>query len=253
MRQYRYDNTFEGLLTLVFDAYSRKIFPVKILRPEDDCLFEDEVYTVVTAEDRAQRVWTGLQKKISKDACQMCYAVFLSELPDVELLLLRYMQKAFAAQQSIEVDFGDADVLECSKIYRKVMREAERMRMFVRFQKTADGIFFAPIEPKYNVLPLAIAHFEDRFADQQWIIYDVKRQFGFYYNLHKTEEITFDKLDIDLSTGKLNDAQAAMDELLFQQLWQNYFKSICIKERTNLKLHRQHLPKRFWKFLPEKR
>ncbi len=249
---YRYDNTFEGLLTLVFDAYSRKAFPTKIIGKDEVSLFENETYTVVTDSNRAKRVWDGLHKKISKEACQMCYVVFLSELPERELLLFRYMQKAFASQSSIEVNFGDVDVLECSKIYKKVMREAERMRMFVRFQKTADGMFFAPIEPQYNVLPLAIAHFEDRFADQQWIIYDVKRCYGYFYDLQKTEEVTFDQLNIDLETGQLNDALAAADEKLFQKLWQQYFKSICIKERINPKLHQQHLPKRFWKYLPEK-
>ncbi len=249
---FRYDNTFDGLLTLVFDAYSRKSFPDSILGSDAQSLFEEEAYHVVTDPARAQRVWDGLHKKISAEACQMCFAVFLSELPGREALLLRYIRKAFASPVSIEVNFGDPDVLECAKIYRKVMREAERMRMFVRFQKTADGIFFAPIEPKYNALPLTIDHFEDRFADQQWIIYDVKRRYGYFYDLHKTEEVSFEHLDIDLETGKLNDEQAAADELIFQELWQRYFKSICIKERINPKLHMQHLPKRFWKYLPEK-
>ncbi|MFR1242295.1 MAG: DUF4130 domain-containing protein, partial [Butyricimonas faecihominis] len=43
------------------------------------------------------------------------------------------------------------------------------------------------------------------------------------------------------------------DEKLFQKLWQTYFKAITIKERLNPKLHRQNLPARFWKYLPEKK
>ena len=31
-----------------------------------------------------------------------------------------------------------------------------------------------------------------------------------------------------------------------------YFKTIAIKERINPKLHRQHLPVRFWKYMTEK-
>ena len=42
------------------------------------------------------------------------------------------------------------------------------------------------------------------------------------------------------------------DEKLFQQMWKTYFKSIAIKERLNPKLHRQHMPARFWKYMPEK-
>jgi len=35
-------------------------------------------------------------------------------------------------------------------------------------------------------------------------------------------------------------------------MWKEYFKTIAIKERINPKLHRQHLPVRFWKYMTEK-
>jgi probable DNA metabolism protein len=252
MHLYRYDNTFEGFLTLVFDAYARRAFPDRIVREDDHLLFDTDAHTVVTDSMRAQRVWTGLRKALSPAACSTLPVVFLSELPGVEMLLFRYIRRAFADSRSPELDFGDPDVLEISKIYKKVTREAEHIRMFVRFQKTADGIFFAPVEPRCNVLPLVAGFFTDRFADQPWIVYDIRRHYGLYYDLHDTTEITFNNLDFDLATGKLHDRQAAEDEKYFQQLWESYFKSISIKERANPRLHRQLLPKRFWKFLPEK-
>jgi probable DNA metabolism protein len=132
------------------------------------------------------------------------------------------------------------------------MRESEQVRQFVRFQKTADGIYFACIEPIYNVLPCNADFFADRFADQTWIIYDVKRKYALYYDLHKTEIVKFDNLQIDTATGRLSPEQADAGEIDFQQLWQQYLKDITIKERINLKLQRQHMPKRFWKYLPEK-
>ncbi len=253
MNYYLYDKTFEGLLSLVFDAYDNKVFPDKILSELDVLpFFSDTIFRVKTDSEKAQRVWVGLKKKISAEALRQLPVVYMSELHEADMLIFRYVCKAFAGKQSIEVNFGDDDVLQMQKIYRKVSREAERMRMFVRFQKTADGIFFAPFEPKYNVLPLVSDFFEERFADQPFIIYDIKRRYGLYYDLQKTVEVNFDKLDFDFTTGKLNDAQAAEDEKIFQQLWKGYFKAIAIKERVNPKLHRQMLPKRFWKFLPEK-
>jgi len=42
------------------------------------------------------------------------------------------------------------------------------------------------------------------------------------------------------------------DESLYQELWQVYFKSVNIAARKNMKLHIQHMPKRYWKFLTEK-
>jgi probable DNA metabolism protein len=41
-------------------------------------------------------------------------------------------------------------------------------------------------------------------------------------------------------------------EELYQRLWQQYFTSVNIAARKNTKLHIQHMPKRYWKFLPEK-
>jgi len=52
--------------------------------------------------------------------------------------------------------------------------------------------------------------------------------------------------------GKLNEKLMAEDEKQFQELWKGYFNSMTIKERINPKLHRQNLPKRYWKYLTEK-
>lgn len=41
------------------------------------------------------------------------------------------------------------------------------------------------------------------------------------------------------------------DELDWQKLWNVYFKSIEIRERSNPRLQRQHLPVRYWKYLTE--
>ena len=58
-----------------------------------------------------------------------------------------------------------------------------------RIQKAADGTFFAAFEPQYNALPLTVHHFKDRFADLKWIIYDMKRRYGFYYDLQEVTTI----------------------------------------------------------------
>ncbi|KAA6325903.1 hypothetical protein EZS27_024933 [termite gut metagenome] len=155
--------------------------------------------------------------------------------------------------QRIELNFGDSDVLAISKIWKKVDWERIRITQFVRLQKTIDGIFFAAIEPVHNALPLTISHFRNRFSDQPWLIYDLKRQYGYYYNLQTVTEITFEEKATHLVTGKLDREIADKNEYFFQQLWKGYFKSIAIKERINPKLHRQNMPVRYWKHLTEKK
>ena len=248
---FTYDGTFEGLLTCVFEAFEKKQFPQQISKQEIVALFAENIH-VVTDDQKANRVLTGLRKKISKYAFQMLCTCWLSEQEGIEMLLFNYICKSFRAEKSIELNFADSDVLELSKIYKKVGREAERMRQFVRFQKTTDETFFAAIKPLYNVLPMVADHFEDRFADQQWVIYDIQRQYALYYNLKKTEIVYFDDLKIDFQTGKLHANLLAENELYFQSGWKDYLHSISIKERKNLRLQRQFMPKRFWKYLTEK-
>ncbi len=248
-----YDKTFEGFLTLVFESYELKIFPDQILgEKESQSFLFKENHKVICNDAKAKRVWDGLTKKISAQSCQMIYKAFLSELKDIELLILRYIKEIFASKVNVELNFGNKYVLELFDICKKVEREAHRIPMFVRFQKTADEIYYASFDPQYNVLPLMIEHFEKRFADQKWVIYDTRRNFGFYYDLRTTEEVTFTNNAVNPANGKINSDLLDKDELLFQDLWKAYFKSMCIKERINPKLHKQLLPRRFWKYLIEK-
>lgn len=65
MTLFIYDKTLDGLLTAVFDAYYRKTFPDVLLTDGEALpLFYDEVFTVITDDEKAGRVWRGLQKNI---------------------------------------------------------------------------------------------------------------------------------------------------------------------------------------------
>ncbi|MOA34861.1 hypothetical protein D3C78_1562730 [compost metagenome] len=125
------------------------------------------------------------------------------------------------------------------------------MEAFIRFQHSEDGIFYCGIDPDFNVLPLIMNHFRDRYADQKWIIYDLNRHYGLYYDLYRVEEV---RLNLDkekrLQTPTAN-IQAG-NEKLYATLWRDYFKSTNIAARKNTKLHVQHVPKRYWKYLTEK-
>lgn len=255
MRIFQYDKTFEGILTCVFDAYVRKAFPDCLLAEEEPLpLFYDDLFHSVSDPEKARRVWRGLQRKLSPSAMHELAVCWLADTcPHVDELLFRYMRKALDAPRGVELDFGDADVLELSKLYKQVTGERMRLVQFARFQKTADGTYFAPFEPLYDVLPLAVEHFADRFADQKWLVYDMKRGYGFYYDLQRTRKVSFEQLPEQMEGGFLADELLSEDEKMFQQLWQSYFQATCIRERLNPRKHRQDMPVRYWKYLTEKR
>ena len=226
-----FDQSFDGLLTAVFDAYLRRVFPDRVL-PEGTPLplFCDDVHRVVTDEAKAGRVWKGLQKRLSPSALSCLAQTWLAEEEDTPTLLFRYIRKAVDAPRSIETNFADPDVLALTQN-------------------------FAAVEPEKNALPLTVGHFKDRFADQRWIIYDLRRGYGYYYDLQKVREITFDQDGRQtgaLVSGRLDDQQMATDERLFQQLWKTYFKAISIRERLNPRKQRNDMPVRYWKHLTEK-
>jgi probable DNA metabolism protein len=255
---FRYDKSFDGLLSTVFEAYSHKCFPEMLLDMNEPApLFSDEQLTVETDERKSTRVWEGLRKRLSSTALSLLTWCWLSDIDGVDTLLFRYIRKAIDSPTSIETNFADDDVLTLSKIWKKVSWERLRIMQFLRFQKAADGTYFAAIEPRHNALPLTIGHFADRFSDQRWLIYDIKRRYGFYHDNGKVEQVTFDNEVNDglvhLTTGWLDEDLIAEDELMWQRLWQTYFKSVAIKERLNPRKHRQDMPIRYWKYLTEKR
>ena len=99
---FEYDKTFEGLLTVVFDAYSRKSFPDALVEKGDQLpLFHDLLVHSVTDEKKAQRVWNGLEKKLSNGALRALTWCWLSELPEVDMLLFRYIRKAIDVPRSM--------------------------------------------------------------------------------------------------------------------------------------------------------
>jgi len=256
---YQHDNTLDGILTAVFDAYSAHQHPDKLIGPGRALpLFCDETHQVVTADNRAQRVWAGLEKRLSKDALRMITISYMSELPELDDHLFHYIYKVFQLPEgarSIERNMSDPDVLAVYNISRKVTHEALRMKQFVRFQKAKDGTYLSVVHPDHNVLPLVIDHFADRFRDQTWMIYDAKRKYGYYSDQQEVTRITFEdeeSLPFDFKTGKLNQDVLSEDDRLFQELWRTYFKAICIRERINPKKQLSDMPRRYWKYMTEK-
>ncbi|MFD0793810.1 TIGR03915 family putative DNA repair protein [Mucilaginibacter litoreus] len=246
-----YDGTFEGLLTAVFEIYEHKLGLVKLHQSKEleGALFGNTIY-VVTDEARANRVLKGLKLRVSSIGVQRLYAAHLAEIAGEDNTLLGFIRYAFDSQQNIEEDYGNRYVLRISELVRMVRREKHRMEAFIRFQKLKDETFYAGIEPDFNVLPLLIRHFKSRYADQKWIIYDIRRKYGIYYDLHDTQFVTFD-FEAQLKAADVVTAYTN-DERIYQQLWQNYFKSVNIPSRKNTKLHVRHIPKRYWKHLTEK-
>lgn len=249
---YLIDGSLESLLCAVFEWFERK--PGKIMLQLEDHHQPNAftpVFHVYKDQKKADRVWKGLQKKLDKGWMRRFYCTFLSESAQAYNSLFEFTCYIFLNPSGSEANYGNAHVLAVAQTARKVEREKHRMEAFIRFQHSADGIFYCGIDPDFNVLPLIMNHFEKRYADQQWIIYDLKRHYGLYYDLQKVEEVNLnaeEEKNLQKTTGELQDGK----ESLYATLWKDYFNSTNIAARKNTKLHVQHVPKRYWKYLTEK-
>jgi probable DNA metabolism protein len=235
------------------EVWNRKKWPARIVPSTVSPGLFEETIEVVTADNRSQRVWKGIERVGGRRLCQRFLHVFLSGEEGVEDLLLFLLQQLFNYQKNIVNDLSIAEVLRFTQLERKVLREVHRLYMFLRFEQTADGTWFAPVGPKYDVLPMTIHHFKSRFADQSWLIYDMHRDYGFCYDTRTVEEVTIDQPAFDRKSGCIPSDLKSSDEQQWQELWRDYFKHIAIKERTNPRLQMQFMPKRFWKYLTEKK
>lgn len=247
-----YDGTFNGILTCIFLSYEEKLQVVRINPPgmANEELFCESL-EVITDKPKADRVWKAFKKITSAYGAKNIYFAYLSEEPGIELKILKYFQHTFQQKRNIDGDYANPHVLKIAQTAKKVSREKHRMEAFVRFQLTKDHIYFATIEPDFNVLPLIKQHFTMRYRDQEWIIYDLKRKYGLYYNLHTTDFINID-FSQNLGFSEENDYLFEVGEKDFQKLWKKYFEATTIKSRINTRLHYQHVPRRYWKYLIEK-
>jgi probable DNA metabolism protein len=250
---YAYDGSFEGLLSVLFSIYDRKSAPNSIqpLGAVQGGLFARPV-EVATDEATAARVWKGLLQYMDAEARTRLFHTFLSEQPDRELVIFRYADLAMRAGRDISQHYADDNVRRVQRLAQQMYREKHRMEAFVRFEKTQDGLFHATIEPDFDVLPLIAAHFTKRYADQRWLIYDRRRHYGLYYDLHRTDIVQFDAGTASQRSTAVSATVLDEREPLYKLLWQAYFDHVNIPERKNLKLHRRHMPLRYWKYLSEK-
>ena len=254
MLVYTFDRTMDGVLTAVFDAYALRQQPEELVGEGSVLpLFCEEVHSVQTADDKAQRVWRGLEKKLSKEALRMLTVAWLSESEELYTPMFHYIYKVFKGTN--ERNFSDPDVLYVTNTARRVAHEQLRMKQFMRFQKAKDGTYLGVVSPDNDVLPLVIGHFQDRFNDQLFLIFDARRKYGYYYDKTAVTRVTFEDettIPFSLDDGKLNDDLLSENDQLFQDLWRTYFKAICIHERMNPRKQLNDMPRRYWKYMTEK-
>lgn len=256
-----YQPSFEGWLSGVFYVYEHKLqHDPELKLIAEDCYVPsliDHCINVPVDADKAERVLLKLNQLIGRSGIRQLLWGLLSEKDDIGSTLFQVVKYAIDyPNRQVMQDLGHMAVLELAQTVKSVGREKHRMEAFVRFEHTTEDIYFARIEPDFNVLPLIGEHFRQRYQDQHWAIYDLRRGYGIYYDMSQSSSHTPAPLqiisDVDDSVLRNPASIHSEDEQRYQRFWQGYFTNVNIKERKNPRLHKQYLPQRYWKYLSEK-
>lgn len=246
-----YDGTFEGFLSAVFDA-----FPVKEeIEIEKKFTWQSQLFSetreVATSSEKAERVAAKILKISGNRGFSAIVYIFLSESEKCETYCFHLIKMLVKNGIPAFSCFQDEKVAEAMLIRKKVARELDKMLGLIRFSELSSGIFYAPCEPEFNILPLLVPHFSERLSGTRWMIHDLKRGTAVHHMSGKTEAVEF----VDEMTSHLNMTTIfgkSENEEDFEKMWRNYFKIIGIESRTNPELQRKCMPQRYWKYLTEK-
>ena len=246
-----YDGSFNGFLTAIFTAFEQKINVVDIKRKNDvqKGLFT-ETQTILTQVIKAKRVWNGISQR-SNNAMKNIYFAFLSETPGIEQLLYLYIQKIIAKGSPNHIDLADDMVFRINHLANMVSKKKNHMETYMKFNVSIDGAHFIIVEPEFDILPLVSKHFRSNFSDRQWIIYDIKRNYGLYYNFHTIQLMTLDSKGIISNVRPLNNLIQTNATSVIES-WNTYFANNSIKSLISNKLHTYQLPKRQKKYQEDK-
>ncbi|MEO9893832.1 TIGR03915 family putative DNA repair protein [Aurantibacter sp.] len=236
-----YDGSFNGYLTAVYIAYEKNITVSNIQKTSVNIngLFTN-TKTIFTNLEKAKRVWHGVERK-SMTAIKNIYFAYQSETEDVEILLFKYLQKLFKEHDPFPTEFSNPIDLKIEQLVKSVSHEKQHIEAFSKFKKTKDNISFINIEPEFDILPLISKNYRSKYNEQHWLIYDIKRNYGIYYDLEKVEIISLDLQDFYTSNSYSIGTFAEID-FTYQELFDNYFRSISIHSRINKKVLKQQEP-----------
>lgn len=251
MYTYICDNSIDGILTGIYDAYADRHplhdIHLSVSEGMNLSLFTQYIEVVPDAH-KAAKVANTLKSRFGQDFYETIYQAAMSgDVPGKSA-----MDKADATFETVALALASGDgtktllslgepcVYRVFELCRATGREAMHLLGFVRFQELENGILFSKIHPKHHVLPILGDHFSDRLPEENFMIYDENRKITL---LHPAGEHYFladaDTLDIDAVS------RFSADELRMQQLWITFFHSITIDARKNPGLQSQMIPKRF--------
>lgn len=234
-----YDGTFLGLLTVIYDYY-KDLKNIEISADSNQISMFKKVY-VDTNFVKAKRVEEVICEKFSQKTFKDLFKVYKSNHDKKEETVANIIKGLFKYGE----DYVNSTE-EYSILFREILKnfssENHTYKGILRFREIQDDFLFAQMEPNNDILEYLTVHFIKRMPNEKFIIYDKNREKA-SINIYGETEI--------VKVVEMN-PEDTDEEKIFKSAWRMFYDSIGIDERKNTKLMISNMPKKYWKYLPEK-
>lgn len=239
------NDTVTGIFSGIYDAWKSK-------KEENECeialrgmldqqLFCDYVEVEETGH-KAAAVEALIKKHLGRRAYWDIYHAVLSADCGKGDAILGTMLAARKIPDSTRImeHLSHPKVEKVFELSRNVGGEAHSYKGFLRFRELLNGVLYAEIEPKNQILTCLAPHFADRLPVENWMIHDKPHQMFAVHEAGKRWVILWGE-EIDESVF-----EAISDkEEEYTRLWKGFCRTIAIESRRNPRCQLQHLPLRY--------
>ena len=239
------ENSLYGIMTGVYDAYASKLRydNVKLqMETEMDRELFAEYVEVEPDGEKAEKVLRTIRRELGLEAHErICQAAASWDKRKANAIFKTVVLGLHLPKKKNVMNCQTKDyVCTVIDLAKKTWNEAHRFMGFVRFTELAGGILYADIKPENDVIPLIAPHFANRYPEENWVIYDERRD---RFAIHRAGKGWMVLEDMKIAEEVRS--QLSMEEDDYRAMWKAFTKSIAIEARKNEQLQKQLLPLKF--------
>lgn len=244
-------DSLEGIFTGIYDAYLMK-------KPHTQlhiCVGEEENLRLFAVykecfpdEKKAGKVAGTIIREFGKESyLAICQALASFEKDKGEAVYKTVVEGfRMKNRKKLMDNLANPYVHRVFELARFTGNEAHFHVEFLRFRELENGILYAPIGPKNNILTFIMPHFADRLPLENFVIHDDVRGIFAVHPKSCDWFLTMAEPEISIENHVFSEGEKE-----YSELFSRFFHTIAIKERGNSSLQRGMLPLRYRKYMTE--